>query len=230
MDNKVVKFQSLYRGYIYRIKRMPLILYVVQNYLISQKIKICKDNDDGRTNSTIDEKTIIKCLCDKFTTRIKVADIRMWYDIKLYDSYFGWLPVNIKTSYMNSRDNTGNLAMCVYAYTNYDMSLDKIYNNGSMSNILHIKLKNKEYNNKPKRDYYFIVINKTNTNNIIINSVKGLEQMSSNGNNLPFQICWNNNATYNTKTIDKCIEIFVNTLKKTKQTWRDKFIHDMHQL
>lgn len=30
---------------------------------------------------------------------------------------YGWIPVNIKTTTTLTNDNTGNLAMCVYAYT-----------------------------------------------------------------------------------------------------------------
>lgn len=37
-------------------------------------------------------------------------------------------------------DNTGNLTMCVYAYTNIYLKLNKIYSNGEMSEILYKKL------------------------------------------------------------------------------------------
>ncbi len=60
-----------------------------------------------------------------------------------------------------------------------------------MSNILYNKLKNKEYNKNNKKDYYFIILNKTNTDDIIINSIKGLTILTPNINNLPFQVCWN---------------------------------------
>jgi hypothetical protein len=65
------------------------------------------------------------------------------------------------------------------------------YENGKMSNILYNKLKNKEYNKNNKKDYYFIILNKTNTDDIIINSIKGLTILTPNINNLPFQVCWN---------------------------------------
>ena len=51
----------------------------------------------------------------------------------------------------------------------------KSYYNGPMSKILISKLNNKEYNRNYKKDYYFIVINKNNTNEIIVNSIKGLK-------------------------------------------------------
>ena len=72
--------------------------------------------------------------------------------------------------------------MCVYSYTNENLN---IYENSKMCDILFNKIKNKEYN---KKDYYFIVINKNNSKDIIVNS---LTILSPNINNLPFQICWN---------------------------------------
>jgi len=71
------------------------------------------------------------------------------------------------------------------------MHKNNSYENGKMSNILYNKLKNKEYNKNNKKDYYFIILNKTNTDDIIINSIKGLTILTPNINNLPFQVCWN---------------------------------------
>jgi len=54
-------------------------------------------------------------------------------------------------------DNTGNLAMCVYAYTNeiLDIYRDKSYENGKMSELLFNKLKEKKYNTNNKKRLLF---------------------------------------------------------------------------
>ncbi len=72
----------------------------------------------------------------------------MWYDILAFDYKYGWIPINIKTTTTLTCDNTGNLAMCVYAYTNelLDIHRNKSYENGKMSEILFEKLRNKQYN------------------------------------------------------------------------------------
>ena len=67
------------------------------------------------------------------------------------------------------------MSMMVYSFTNEPMNIEK-YKNGNMSKIFFSKLKNKQYNLKDKRDYYFLVINKLN-NSVIINSVKGLTKI-----------------------------------------------------
>ena len=75
----------------------------------------------------------------------------MWYDILIYDYQYGWLPVNIKSTTTLTSDNTGNLAMCVYAYTDEELDLDEVYNNGNMSKILVEKLKKKNIITKIKK-------------------------------------------------------------------------------
>jgi hypothetical protein len=145
---------------------------------------------------------------------------------------YGWIPINIKTTTTLTSDNTGNLAMCVYAYTNevLDIHSNKSYDNGKMSNILVNKLKNKEYNFISKKDYYFIVLNKTDSTIIIVNSVKGLTLLTPNINNLPFQVCWNNNRTYKYENIVKKIKQFIDCLQKPKPSWKEKFMSNIRTL
>ena len=133
---------------------------------------------------------------------------------------------------MKTSDNTANLAMCVYAYTNemLDIHRDKSYDNGKMSDLLFNKLKNKEYNTNNKKDYYFIVLNKTNANDIIVNSVKGLTILTSNVNNLPFQVCWNKNKLFKYENINKKISLFINCLQKPKQCWKETFMSNIRTI
>lgn len=228
----IIKIQKWFRGYILRLKRLPLIMYIIKKYLKLQEIKLSNDNNDGRINSCIDEDKIIKLLIKKFKNKIIIPKIRMWYDILVYDYLYGWIPVNIKTTTMMTNDNTGNLAMCVYAYTDekLDIHRNKTYENGIMSTILYDKLKNKNYNKNNKKDYYFIVINKNNTNDIIINSIKGLIILTPNINNLPFQICWNKNRKFTYENINIKIKLFINCLQKPKASWKEIFMSNIRTL
>lgn len=205
-------------------------MYKIQNYLKLQKFKFSITNEDGRINSCNDEDEVIKLLIHKFGNLIKKPKIRMWYDIIVFDFIAGWLPVNIKTTTTLTNDNTGNLAMCVYTYTTEALNLNKSYENGKMSNILINKLKNKEYNYISKKDYYFIVLNKKISHDIIINSVKGLSVLTSNINNLPFQICWNKNRNFQYENIQIKINKFIECLKKPKPSWKELFISNIKLL
>jgi hypothetical protein len=161
-----------------------------------------------------------------FGNKIKKQKNRMWYDLLAFDYIYGWIPINIKITTIKTSDNTGNLAMCVYAYTDeiLDIYRDKSYENGKMSEILFNKLKNKKYNKNNKKDYYFIVVNKTDTSDIIVNSIKGLTILTPNINNLPFQVCWNKNRLFKYANINKKIELFINCLHKPKPCWKITFI------
>lgn len=195
-------------------------MYKLKNYLKLQAINFSSQNEDGRINSCMDEEVVIKLLIEKFDKRIKKPRIRMWYDILAFDNMYGWIPINIKTTTTTTSDNTGNLAMCVYAYTNVsnlilDIHRDKSYENGKMSDILFNELKNKRFSTNTKKDYYFIVLNKTDNTDIIVNSVKGLTILMPNINNLPFQVCWDKNRVFKYENINKKIKIIYWLLTKT---------------
>lgn len=223
-NNLVIKIQRLYRGYFCRLHRLPQILYYIQKYLQLCMYNCSSQTNDGRINSCIDEDKIIDLLIEKFTDKIKKTKIRMWYDILVFDTYYGWLPVNIKTTTTLTSDNTGNLAMCVYAYTNEILDIEKSYENGKMSVILTKKLHEKQYNNNNKKDYYFIIINKNDKQNVIINSVKGLSVLTPNINNLPFQVRWEKNQHFSYDKIKNKIKMFIECLQRPKPSWKEHFM------
>lgn len=231
MDN-IIKIQKCFRGYIVRLHKLPMIMYYIRHYLQKTDLKILSDpNKDGRINSSINEIHVINILVEKFKNRIKIPKRpRMWYDILAYDYLYGWIPINIKITTTCTHDNSGNLTICVYSYTDYDLDMNKLYKNGEMNKILFQKLNNKEYNRINKKDYYFLVLNKTDIHDVIINSIKGLKILTPNINNPPFQICWKKNNIFCYERIDKKIQLFIDCLKKTKNHWQHEFIMNIRTL
>jgi hypothetical protein len=229
LTEHVCKIQKWFRGCMMRLKQLPLIMYQIKKYLKSQAFKFSTQNADGRINSCLDEDVILKILIEKFGEKIKKPPPRMWYDILALDCMYGWIPINIKTTTTITSDNTGNLAMCVYAYTNEVLDLNKSYENGKMSDVLITKLKNGNYNTNPKKDYYFVVLNKTN-GDVIVNSVKGLSILTPNINNLPFQVRWDKNHVFTYEPIHKKIKQFIDCLKKPKPSWKETFMLNIRSL
>lgn len=224
------KIQALMRGTLFRKKRLPNSLFTVQKILQERNINICATTDDGRVNSCMDEDEIIRILSEEIPHRIIRPSARMWYDILIYDYRYGWLPVNIKSTTTVTSDNTGNLAMCVYAYTNENLDLNKKYQNGKMSEILIERLAKREYNSNDKKDYYFVVVNKEHKKDIIINSVKGLTELTPNINNLPFQVCWDKNREFKYKNINKNVKLLIDSLRKPKPSWKETFMADVRNI
>ena len=231
-ESKIIKIQKWFRGSLFRLKQLPLIMYKIKKYLKSLVFQFCQQNEDGRINSCIDEDEVIKLLIEKFGEKIKKPEKRHWYDILAFDNIYGWIPINIKTTTTKTSDNTGNFAMCVYAYTDeiLNIDMDKSYDNGEMSDIHFTKLKNKKYNTSNKKDYYFIVLNKNNASDIIVNSIKGLTILTPNINNLPFQVCWDKNRTFKYENINKKIKLFIDCLQKPKPSWRETFMSNIRTL
>lgn len=229
ISEKTIIIQRYVRGFLLRIKRLPLILYSIQKYLIVMNYHFCDLNNDGRINSNFDEENIINILINKFGCKIKKPKLRNWFDICVFDNYYGWLPVNIKSTSTKTSDNVGNLALAVYAYTNMDLDLqvESGYENGIMASILFDKLMNKKINYKHKKDYYFLVLNKNNNKHVIVNSVKGLKKITPNINNLPFQVKWEVNQEFQYKHIQLCVQDFLNVIKKPNPSWKETFLHNV---
>jgi hypothetical protein len=231
-ESKIIKIQKWFRGCMMRLKQLPLIMYKMQNYLKLKAFHFSKQNEDGRINSCMDECIVIQFLIEMFGDKIKKPKIRMWYDILAFDYIYGWIPINIKTTTTITSDNTSNLAMCVYAFTNENLDIHRVksYENGKMSDILYDKLKTKQYNYNNKKDYYFLVLNKTDQNDIIVNSVKGLTILTPNINNLPFQVCWDKNRLFKYENINKKIKLFVDCLQKPRPSWKETFMSNVRTL
>jgi hypothetical protein len=228
--NAIITIQSFIRGHLVRKKRLPNFLYTIRKFLIESKINFNNQSLDGRLNSNNDEENIINLLIKEYDDHIVKSKYRMWHDILIYDFKYGWLPVNIKTTNMNSNDNVGNLAICVHSYTDMQLDLDEICDNNKMSKILIDKLKNKKYTYNCKKDYYFLVLNKSNNEDIVINSIKGLSHLTHNLNNLPFQVCWNKNREYNYTNVVNSIKKFTSCFNKNKLCWKEKFLLEIRQL
>jgi hypothetical protein len=224
------KIQKVFRSYICRAHRLPTIMYVIQDYLKKQDLKIPKPNKDGRVNSSIAEDYITDILEKQFPNRIKIPEKRKWYDILAYDYRYKWVPINIKISNFKNADNVSNLSSCVLSYTDEILDFNKSYQNGNLTKILINKLESKCYNKNNKKSYYFLVINKNNSKEVICNSLLGLTKLTANINNLPFQINWTHNKKYVYKGILIQIDNFVKCVKSPKPSWQEELIKNIRKI
>lgn len=163
----------------------PFILTEVVEYLNSIVISISENHEDGRVNSIDDEDTIIDLLICKYgNDNVKKPKVREWWDVKLFD-----YPLQIKSSkYGIAADNFSSKAAILYALT--DLPEDKV----SVSSWQKFQQALIDHNVEDNgRDYYIISLNKV-TNEVHLSSLKTLQKLTPNGNNLPFQIKWADNT------------------------------------
>ena len=161
----------------------PRELVEAVEYLNTLTITVSENHEDGRVNSIDDEDTIIDLLIEKYGDNVEKPPARCWWDLKL----FGY-PINIKSSKFGSAaDNFSSKAAILYALTNLPESEVTC----SSWKQFQKKLQHNSSQQTP-RDYYIIVLNKV-TGLVYLQSLKSLNKLTSNGNNLPFQIKWKDN-------------------------------------
>ncbi|GAB4203634.1 MAG: hypothetical protein Fur0023_10700 [Bacteroidia bacterium] len=118
---------------------------------------------------------------------IDIPKYRSWFDFSFTEEGV-FIPVNIKITETTRADNLNAKLGMYYALTGL---LPDFPNEINWLNYFEILSDNMGKNKK--RDYYFLVVNKNNTNDVFINSLKCLRKLVPNGNNIPFQCRWIDN-------------------------------------
>ena len=197
-----------------QIRTLPTDVYSEKHHIIPKSLG-GNNSSENLVKLTAREHFICHRLLSKMVTDVNKR--KMTFAI--------WSMVNQDHSKQRSRHKINS-----YTYEILDLHREKNYDNGKMSVILFDKLKAKKYNKSNKKDYYFIVLNKSNCNDVIINSFKGLTILTSNLNNLPFQICWDKNKDFYYENINKKIKKFIECIKKPKPSWNEVFMKNIRTI
>lgn len=230
MKQSAMKIQAIWRGFLCRSRRLPTFLQIVQKALSDAKLILNQSTKDGRVNSTIDEDIVIQYLQTRFGERIKKSVERHWFDMMIYDYSYGWIPINVKTTTMTTADNVGNLALLLYSLTSYSMEFHKSYQNGIVAPIFARHIRERKINQNQKRDYYFLVVNKKKTDDVVVNSLRGLKHLTPNNNNLPFQVKWSINRKFHYHTVKEMAIKVIETMRKPPKTWAEKFLEEVREM
>ena len=183
----------------------PIELVEALEYLNTLTIAVSESHEDGRVNSIDDEDTIIDLLIEKYGDNVEKPPARCWWDLKL----FGY-PINIKSSKFGSAaDNFSSKAAILYALTNLPESEVTC----SSWKQFQKKLQHNSSQLTP-RDYYIIVLNKV-TKQVHLTSLKSLNKLTSNGNNLPFQIKWRDNVSPIERTYLQSYDFLIESYKES---------------
>ena len=184
----------------------PSILVEVVEYLNNTAITVSEKHGDGRVNSIDDEDTIIDLLIEKYgEENIQKPKERNWWDVKV----FGY-PLNIKSSkYGSAADNLSSKAAILYALTNLDESEVNVSSWKKFQDALLNYSSEDNY-----RDYYIFSLNKQ-TNEVHLSSLKTLQKITPNGNNLPFQIKWADNTQPVQRTHRQAYEFLIECYKES---------------
>lgn len=167
---------------------IPSTLQEVVDYLKSQIIVLPSGSGDGRTDSTFAETHIVKMLKEAnkwniYSPNKETNNNRAWYDVKIDGLY-----IDIKVSRCAGNDNTQAKKAIYYLLTGNE-NVESIPERGDA----FFQMMKENENPDEIRDYYYLVINKNDTNDIFAISLKGITDCSIAPNNPPFQVNWNKN-------------------------------------
>ena len=187
--------------------QFPAELQNVITFLNNVGIDCCFTHEDGRVNSINDEDKVISLLENEFgTENVERPAAREWWDVKVFGYY-----LQIKSSDVarKSADNFSSKSAILYALTY--LPEDKITVQ-KWSEFEEALLNYTDIENE--RDYYILVVDKK-TGKAHLTSLKSLSKLTSNGNNLPFQIRWADNLTPQSNTFAEAKDLIIGAYKKS---------------
>ena len=186
---------------------IPQVLIDIQSHLATNALTLSRDHVDGRINSALNEDQILKQIKKAFVIQEPAA--REWYDFIAIDGDKKY-PVNIKVSELKTNDNVQCKLGIYYAAT----GVWPTFSNGISWNKFFEAVAS-DINTHTDRDYYFVVVGKTDPSDIILTSLKQIGTLVPNGNNLPFQCHWDSNRKLIARTHSDAVKFILGTLKQS---------------
>lgn len=163
---------------------LPNLLCEMVEFLQKYPPDLSQESRDGRINSAFNEDEIVRILEQNFA--INRPNMRDWFDFSFSENEI-FYPVNIKVSTTKTADNLNCKLGIYYALTGQFPP----FNNGVVwDTYFHNLSQNIQENSK---DYYFLIVNKENPSDVFAATLKSLQILVPNGNNLPFQAKWDDN-------------------------------------
>ncbi|MBP6663769.1 MAG: hypothetical protein KA168_00610 [Chitinophagales bacterium] len=192
-------------SFCFKIARMPLPqqLLDIRDYLIANPLELSSPHQDGRINASVNEDEVLTMLRRRFN--IISPQTRNWYDFAVQTGS-DFYPVNIKITNTTHADNLNCKLGIYYALT----GLIPDFANEIRWVSYFEKLKNNI--GATEKDYYFLILNKSDSADVFINTLKGLDTLQPNGNNLPFQCKWDNNKVFRERSFQDAVDFIMTNL------------------
>lgn len=187
----------------------------ITGFYSNKKASLSTPTVDGRINSASNEAEVLNDIDSFFLSNNRyiqknglllykpnTTDNREWYDFAIQsskDSSF-FVPVNIKVTELKGADNLSCKLGVFWALSGVLPA--SVGLNNSCGWDKYFKLLSENIKSQDS-DYYFFVVDKSNTENVFWTGLKSLERLTPNSNNLPFQCDWSKNQTRKKRTFDE---------------------------
>ena len=196
-------------------QRVPQILQDIAEYLKQHNIKISEAIEgEGRGGSLKDEGSVKNILWGSpYKKHVLDEKARKFGDMTVVDYDGAEYVVNIKTS-IGSTDNCFSKAGFVYAFTS--LSADKIPKAMNFETMISLIKDNKA--DIPKRDYYFLCVDKKDSSNVMVRGAKQIKNwvININPSNV-LQVNWKKEKTCGpaNRTWIEAYEVLINGAKES---------------
>jgi hypothetical protein len=191
----------MFSAVIVELSVIPKELVDIQKYLSSNSVKLSRQFSDGRVNASINADEVVEVVKSKFNVDIPAS--RHWFDFAVRTGEER-VPVNIMVSTTSTSDNVQCKLGMYYALTGIWPNFANEIPWGQYFPLLKNGL-----NTRLDRDYYILVVNKKNPSDVFCTSLKQVQTLVANGNNLPFQCNWGNNRALRSRTHDEAVKFLL---------------------
>lgn len=184
--------------------RIPQVVGDICSYLRATNLNLSCITSDGRLNAAINEDEIISIIERQFD--ILKPRARAWYDFAIeQDGLF--IPINIKVTDTTHADNLNCKLGLYYALTGRIPSFQN-----EIGWLPYFEELHKNFGYDKSHDYYFLIVNKSNTEDVFCTTLKSLKTLQPNGNNLPFQSRWRDNREPQIRSFEAAADMLLKTL------------------
>ena len=195
---------------------IPNRLTQIVNFLKKYDFNLSRKTRDGRINSAFNEDEIFNIINKNF--EVSRPSMRDWIDFS-FEENGKFYPVNIKVTTTQTADNLNCKLGIYYALTGH-------YPPFGNEVVWEKYFKALSENLKPNdEDYYFLIVNKNDFGDVFATSLKCLQSITPNGNNLPFQAKWDVNRSPQNRTFEEAKDFILETFAQSLKLRADAYFH-----
>jgi hypothetical protein len=200
-------------------RRIPERLLDIASWLARKKVKLVAGNENQRIDSVKNHSLILHELSSQRQFQITPhgRPSSGWFSFELgFESRR--LPVKIKVSSFSRADNL-NCKLGVY----HALTGQRPEFADELAWERYFQLLKHNLDPESNEDFYFLVVNRTDTSDVFCNSLKGIEHLRPNGSNLPFQCNWDDNRNPCRRSNSAATQYILDTLRQSARLRAEMF-------
>lgn len=189
---------------------IPRQLCNIRDHLATKRIKLATGNENHRIDAVQSQTKILNLLQKTF--QIELPPSRdSWFSFSI-SSGTNWYPVKIKVSRFSRADNLNCKLGIYFALTGVRPDFPDEIDWDDYFQLLSANICE-----NTKNDFYFLIVNRNDSSDVFCSSLKGINTLIPNGNNLPFQCKWSDNRALSNRSHKDATNFILDKLKQSAE-------------